>query len=59
MRPPMPWFNLREMTDEDLVAMYRYLRALGPAGAPAPAGAGPGMAVETPYIEFVVKNLPN
>jgi mono/diheme cytochrome c family protein len=59
MRPPMPWFNLREMTDEDLVAMYHYLRALGPAGDPAPAGVGPGMAVETPYIEFVVKNLPN
>lgn len=59
MRPPMPWFNLREMTDEDLTAMYHYLQALGPAGTPAPAAVGPEMAVDTPYIEFVVKNLPN
>ncbi len=59
MRPPMPWFNLREMTDEDLAAMYHYLRARGPAGSPAPAAVGPEMAVDTPYIEFVVKNLPH
>lgn len=59
MRPPMPWFNLREMTDGDLAAMYHYLRALGPAGEPAPTSVGPEMAVDTPYIEFVVKNLPN
>jgi mono/diheme cytochrome c family protein len=58
MRPPMPWFNLREMTDEDLAAMYRYLRSLGPAGEAAPAAVGPKMTVDTPYIEFVVKNLP-
>jgi len=58
MRPPMPWFNLREMKDADLVAMYRYIRALGPAGEPAPAAAAPGVKVTTPYIEFVPKNLP-
>ncbi len=59
MRPPMPWFNLREMTDEDLAAMYHYLRERGPAGSPAPPAVGPEVAVDTPYIEFVVKNLPN
>jgi mono/diheme cytochrome c family protein len=58
MRPPMPWFNLRDMNDRDLIAMYRYLRGLGPAGEPAPAAAAPGVAVTTPYIEFVPKNLP-
>ena len=58
MLPPMPWFNLRDAKDADLVAMYRFIRALGPAGAPAPATAAPGMAVNTPYIEFVPKNLP-
>ena len=58
MRPPMPWFNLREMTDRDLIAMYRFIRTLGPAGEPAPAAAEPGVAVMTPYIEFVPKNLP-
>lgn len=36
-RPPMPWFNLNDMKDEDLRAVYRYIRHLGPAGKPAPA----------------------
>lgn len=58
MRPPMPWFNLRDMTDKDLIALYRYIRAIGPAGEPAPVAAGPGVKVSTPYFEFVPKNLP-
>ena len=58
MLPPMPWFNLSEMTDSDLIAMYRFIRTLGPAGEPAPVAAAPGVAVTTPYIEFVPKNLP-
>jgi mono/diheme cytochrome c family protein len=37
MRPPMPWFSLRDMTDEDLTAVYEFIRTLGPAGARAPA----------------------
>jgi len=28
-KPPMPWFNLREMTDQDLKAIYAYVRSLG------------------------------
>jgi len=58
MRPPMPWFNLRDMNDGDLIAMYRYIRAIGPAGTPAPVAVGPGEKVATPYFEFVPKNLP-
>lgn len=58
MRPPMPWFNLRDMTDEDLLAIYRFIHALGPAGEPAPPAAEPGAAVTTPYFDFVPKNLP-
>lgn len=58
MRPPMPWFSLRDMSDTDLVAMYRFIRSLGPAGQPAPAAAAPGQRVSTPYFEFVPKNLP-
>ncbi len=57
MRPPMPWFNLRVMSDDDLRAMYRYIRAAGPAGEPAPTAAAPGVAVTTPYIDFTPKNL--
>jgi mono/diheme cytochrome c family protein len=58
MRPPMPWFNLRDMTDADLAAMYRFIRSIGPAGTVAPVAAAPGVPVSTPYFEFVPKNLP-
>lgn len=58
MRPPMPWFNLREMSDDDLRAMYRYIDHLDAAGDPAPAYAAPGEKVGTPYIVFEPQNLP-
>ena len=51
-RPPMPWFNVRAMSNADLRAMYRYVRHLGPAGQPAPAYVPPGGAVSTPVITF-------
>jgi mono/diheme cytochrome c family protein len=56
MRPPMPWFNLRDASDRDLVAIYRFITSLGPAGEPAPLAAAPGVPVATPYIEFVPKH---
>lgn len=51
-RPPMPWFALRDMTDEDLLSLYHYVRSLGPAGEPAPAYMPPGQAAQTPVIKF-------
>lgn len=51
--PPMPWFNLRRMTDADLKAMYAYIRSLGAPGTAAPAYVAPGGKVTTPYIVFV------
>jgi len=55
-RPPMPWFNLREMNDQDLIDIFRYIRSLGPAGVAAPAAVAPGGKVSTPYIDFVPHN---
>lgn len=52
LRPPMPWYQLRAMTDEDLRAVYHYVRALGPAGAPAPAYLPPGEKVAGPVVIF-------
>ena len=52
-QPPMPWFNVARMPEDDVRAMYRYLRAAGPAGEPAPAFVPPGGAVTTPFIVFV------
>lgn len=51
-RPPMPWFALRDMSHDDLRAMYRYIRHLGPAGQPAPAYVPPGKAALTPVVLF-------
>ena len=51
--PPMPWFNLARMTDQDLKAIYAYVKSLGPVGVAAPAYVAPGGKVTTPYIVFV------
>ena len=51
MRPPMPWFALRDMTDADLLAIYYFTRSLGPAGKPAPAFVPPGKAPQTPVVK--------
>jgi mono/diheme cytochrome c family protein len=51
-RPPMPWFALRDMTDEDLLALYHYVRSLGAAGEPAPSYLPPGQAAQTPVVRF-------
>jgi len=51
-RPPMPWFNLRDMNDDDLRAIYRFIRELGPKGQRTPAAAAPGVTVNTPVIVF-------
>lgn len=47
-RPPMPWFNLNQMKDEDLRAIYQYIRQLGPGGKPAPLYVPPGEDPNTP-----------
>ena len=51
--PPMPWFNLRVMTDEDLKAVYAFVRSLGSAGVAVPSYVAPGGKVNTPYFVFV------
>lgn len=38
----MPWFALRDRSDADLRAAYRFIRSLQPAGQPAPAYLPPG-----------------
>jgi len=58
MLPPMPSPSLKAMTDDDLLAIYAFIRSLGVAGEPAPTAVAPGVQVTTPYIEFTPKNLP-
>ncbi len=51
-RPPMPWFALHDLSEQDLRAFYRFVRHLGPAGGPAPAYVPPGQVPSGPYIQF-------
>lgn len=51
-RPPMPWFALRDMSEPDLKALYRYVRSLGAGGEPAPAYVAAGSEPRTPYVLF-------
>jgi mono/diheme cytochrome c family protein len=51
-RPPMPWFALRDMEEQDLKAIYYFVQHLGPAGQPAPAYLPPGQAAKGPVISF-------
>ncbi|MEJ0098244.1 MAG: cytochrome C [Pseudomonadota bacterium] len=53
LRPPMPWFTLRALSDADRGAMYQFIRSLGAAGKPAPDYVAPGGVVKTPFILFV------
>jgi mono/diheme cytochrome c family protein len=51
-RPPMPWYNLNAMNDDDLRALYHFIRSLGAPGEPAPAFVPPGEKPATPYAVF-------
>lgn len=39
--PPMPWFNLANMKDEDFSAIYTYLRSIPPISNKVPAPVPP------------------
>lgn len=46
--PPMPWFNLVHMTDEDLSAVYNYLRSIPAVNNKVPAPVPPNQVKVTP-----------
>lgn len=51
-RPPMPAMNVRAMTKNDLRSIYRYVKAMGPAGKEAPAFVPPGQEPQGPVVQF-------
>jgi mono/diheme cytochrome c family protein len=51
-RPPMPWFSVRQMSDDDLRAIYAFIRKLGPAGQAAPAYLPPDKEPPPPFVLF-------
>ncbi len=50
--PPMPWFNLAAMTDEDLGAIYDFVRHLGPKGNAAPSTVPVDGTPQGPIVRF-------
>jgi mono/diheme cytochrome c family protein len=51
-RPPMPWFNIRAMTDADRRALYQYVKSLGAGGTASPAFLPPDKAPKQPFIQW-------
>jgi len=48
----MPWFTVREMTEQDLRAIHAYVKSLGPAGGPASAYLPPDQEPKPPFAQF-------
>lgn len=57
-RPPMPDFAVRAMSEADRLALYRFIRSLGPAGQPAPDYLAPGQTPPVPYVQWVLPPAP-
>lgn len=47
--PPMPWWTLHDTSEQDLRAMYNYLKHLGPAGKMMPAFVPADKEPDPPY----------
>jgi mono/diheme cytochrome c family protein len=51
-RPPMVGYVFKEMTEDELRSIYRFIRSLGPAGVNAPAYVPPDKEPAQPYVQF-------
>jgi mono/diheme cytochrome c family protein len=52
-KPPMPWPAINAMNEQDLRAIYQFIHALGPKGAPAPVAQPPGQQPTGPYYYYL------
>jgi len=57
-RPPMPWFVIRSMRDDDLRSIYAFIKRLGKKGQPAPTSTARGQAPKTSFINFMPQSAP-
>ena len=55
--PPMPWYNVRAIQENDLRSLYRYLISLGDSGKPVPPASHE--KPKTPYITIDPPTIPN
>jgi hypothetical protein len=57
-RPPMPWYNVRALDESDVVALYRYIKSLGPSRDFVPYALPPGEEPTGPYIQLSPPQMP-
>jgi hypothetical protein len=55
--PPMPWYNVRAIKENDLRSLYRYLISLGDPGKPVPLPSHE--KPKTPYITISPPRKPD
>ncbi len=53
---PMPWHDAAKFSDQDLRAMYRYTKSLGPQPLRLPRGTKPGVRPTGAYIDLTVRD---
>lgn len=51
-RPPMPWWALNAMTEDDLIAIYKYIKSLGSVENSVPSYVPPEKEPKMPYIQW-------
>lgn len=51
-RPPMPYWAVNAMSEDDLEALWTFVHALGPAGEAAPTALPPGATPKGPAVTF-------
>ncbi|MEL7833066.1 c-type cytochrome [Fodinibius sp. N2] len=56
--PPMPWMNVNRMSEEDMRAIYVYIKSLGPKGEHVPLAISPELEPQTPYLSLFPQNMP-
>ncbi|HEY3285909.1 MAG TPA: hypothetical protein VGJ96_02175 [Gemmatimonadaceae bacterium] len=53
---PMPWHDASKFSDQDLRALYRYAKSLGPKPVRLPRNTKPGVKPAGPYIDLTVRD---
>ena len=51
-RPPMPWFAVRAMTEDDLRSLHKFITSFEEKGDPAPDYVPPDEEPQGPYVQF-------
>lgn len=57
-KPPMAWPSVNSMSEQDLKAIYAYVKSLGPKGQQVPLAVGPDQVPGTPYLSLFPQNMP-